>query len=292
MLVFVEVVRAESFTAAARVLDMPKSSVSRKIANLEGRLKAQLLHRTTRKVRLTDIGEDYYRSSLAIIAAVQAANQRVSEMGAEPCGRLRVTAPPTFAFVGHIVAEYLSRYPEVRVELVCAERHVDLVGEGFDVAIRAGRLEDSSLMARKLGSVSRLLVASASYLELRGVPRTPEQLGEHDTILFAGGREPSVWRLRSKRKELDVRPAPRLVVDDYELLLEAARRGAGIALLPDYVCRGALASGELLRVLPAWCAPEVPVHALYLKERQPTAKVSAFLDLLVERFASRLADAP
>lgn len=287
MLVFVEVVRAGSFTAAARTLGMPKSSVSRKVSSLEDRLKTQLLYRTTRSIRLTDIGELFHRRCQIAVAEAKAAEELVAERQATPCGRLRITAPPTFSFLGSILAEYLSRYPEVRVELVCTERLVDLVAEGFDVAVRAGRLADSTLIARHLGNVSRVLVATAGYLERRGAPRLPEELREHDTILFEGGREGDLWTLRSKRKLVDVRPHPRLKADDYDLLLEAVLEGLGIALMPSYVCGAAIESGALVRVLPAWSSEDIPIQAIYPANRLRTAKLEALLDLLRERFTGR-----
>lgn len=289
MLVFVEVVRAGSFTGAGRALGMPKSSVSRTISSLEQRLGAQLLQRTTRKLRLTDVGEDYHRACRVVVAEARAAEERVAEMHERPCGRLRVTAPPTFAFLGSILAEYLRRYPEVRVELVSAERLVDLVGEGFDVAVRAGRLADSSLISRRLGIVTRILVAAPRYVEEAGTPSAPADLREHATIRFGGGREGDTWTLRSGRKAVEVRPEPRLVVDDYDLLLRAACSGAGIALLPTYVCRRAVDEGRLVHLLTDWAAPEIPVHAVYPQRRGGAMKLTAFLDLLREHFREGLA---
>jgi len=288
MLVFVEVVRAGSFTGAARALGMPKSSVSRKVSNLEDRLGVQLLHRTTRTLRLTDVGEEYHGVCQIVVAEARAGEERVSEMRATPCGRLRVTVPPTFAFLGEIVAEYLGRHPDVRVDIVCTERTVDLVGEGFDVAIRAGRLADSSLVSRRLGSVFRFLVATPAYLDRRGAPRTPADLGQHDLLVFGGGDDTDVWPLRAKGRAVDLAPAPRLVVDDYGLLLEAACRGSGIALLPDYVCHGAIEDGALVRVLPRWASPGIPIHALFAPSRQPSIKLGAWLDLLGQRFSALL----
>jgi len=287
MSVFVEVVRAGSFTAAARALDMPKSSVSRKVADLEDHLRTQLLHRTTRSVGLTDVGEIYYRKCAAVVAEAKAAEDLVAEMHSVPCGRLRMTAPPTFAFLGPILAEYLVRYPQVRIELTCTERLVDLVAEGFDLAVRAGPLADSSLVTRRLGTVSRFLVAAPDYLDRHGTPRTPDELQRHDAVVFGGGREHGVWPLRAKGRRLDVRPAPRLVVDDYDTLFETTRSGLGIALLPDYVCQDAIESGVLLRVLRAWTSPEIPIHAVHFDRKHPPTKLTALLDLLAKRLSAR-----
>lgn len=285
VMVFVEVVRAGSFTAAGLALEMPKSSVSRKVAQLEDRLGVQLLHRTTRSLRLSDVGEAYYARCLRVVAEAEAAEQLVGDLQAVPCGRLRITAPPALSALGSIVAEYLAKYPGVRVELVCTDRVVDLLAEGFDLAIRAGRLEDSALIARKLGTATRVLVATPAYLEGRGVPKQPADLPEHDLIVFSGGREEGVWRLISKRKQVDIQPTPRLVVNDYELVRAAVRSGLGIALLPGYLSREDLEDGALVRVLPAWATAETPIRALFPAGRHKSIKLTAFLDLLQARFS-------
>lgn len=283
--VFVEVVRAGSFTAAARALRMPKSTVSRRVAELEARLGVQLLQRTTRSLRLTDVGAAYHERAARVVAEARAADQLVAELHAEPCGVLRVTAPPTFAFLGPIVAELLALHPRVRVDMVCTDRVVDVVAEGFDVAVRAGRLQDSSLVARRLGTVQRHLVAAPAYLRLRPAPMKPAGLAEHDVVLFGADREGDAWTLRSGKETVEVALKPRLVVNDYDVLREAVQAGLGIALLPDYLC--AEAGKTLQRLLPAWSGPEVPVHAVYPAGRHVPPKLTAFLELLKRRFAPR-----
>ncbi|MBX3471608.1 MAG: LysR family transcriptional regulator [Planctomycetes bacterium] len=284
LVVFVEVVRAGSFTAGARALGMPKSTASRKVSELEARLGAQLLVRTTRRLRLTDVGAAYFERAARVVAEARAADRLVADLHADPCGRLRVTAPLTFAFLGPIVAEFLAQHPAVQVDLVCTDRVVDLVAEGFDVAVRAGRMADSSLVARRLGTVQRFLVAAPGYLRRRPAPRAPADLAGHDTILFGGGDEGTTWTLRAGRQQVEVALRPRLVVNDYDMLREAATAGLGIALLPDYVCEE---RQRLERLLPAWTAPEVPIHAVYPAGRQTSRTVAAFLDQLKRRFAPR-----
>lgn len=288
--VFVEIAQRGSVTAAAKALDIPKSSVSRKLASLEDRLGTRLLHRTTREIRLTDVGAMYLERCREVLARARAADQLVAETRARPCGRLRVTAPPTFAFLGSIAADYLARYPDVSVELACTERHVDLIAEGFDLAVRAGPLPDSSLIARKVASVSRLLVASSGYLERRDGVRSPENLHEHDTIVFVGGRERGSWILESRGGSIDIEPGPRLVVDDYATLLEATRQGLGIALLPEYACREDLARGTLVRVLPRWRSPAILIRAVYPAGEHPPKKLTAFLEILQEELPRRLGE--
>ena len=282
LVIFVEVVRAGSFTAAGRALEMPKSTVSRKVAELEARLGVQLLRRTTRQLHLTDIGSAYFERAQRVVEDARGAEGLVAELLDEPCGVLRVTAPMSFAFLGAVVSDYLRTNPAVRVDLECTDRKVDLLGEGFDVAIRAGRMTDSKLIARRLGTMPRYLVAAPSYLEGRSSPRKPQDLSAHDAVLFSGGDEGRAWTLRSGRKRVEVKVEPRLVVNDYEVLLEAVYAGAGIALLPSFQCQEALGQ-RLERVLPAWQAPDVPVHAVHYGGHA-SKKVLAFLDTLQERF--------
>jgi len=284
LVVFVEVVRAGSFTAAARRLDMPKSTVSRRVSELEARLGAQLLQRTTRQLRLTDVGAAYYERVARVVEDARAAEDLVAELHDVPCGVLRVSAPLTFAFLGPIVAEYARRHPSVRVDMVCTDRVVDLLGEGFDVAVRAARMPDSSLIARRLGVVRRYVVAAPGYLERRAAPREPADLSAHDTVLFSGGDDGGTWPLRAGRKRAEVELEPRLRVNDYDVLLEAVYAGVGLALMPDYLCEPEL-GGRLRRVLPEWKAPDIAVHAVYYGGHT-SKKVTAFLDLLKERFAS------
>jgi DNA-binding transcriptional LysR family regulator len=280
ILVFARVVDSGSFSAAARLLEMPKSTVSRKVAELEERIGARLLHRTTRKLGLTDAGRIYYEHSARIVAELEEAEEAVGRMQSAPRGLLRVTAPLSFSMLGPIVAEYLRRHPDVQVELLCSDRRVDLVEERFDVAIRAGQLADSSLVARPLGTIRRVLVASPAYLEREGSPRAPAELAKRACISFGAGAAPNVWLLQSGDKKAEVRVAPRLVVNDLEMLREVARAGLGIAWIPEFACFEDLQSGRLRQLLPAWVSAETPVQALYPTARYLSPKIAAFLELV------------
>src|SRR5215470_7164846 len=185
--VFTRVVQAGSFTAAARLLGMPKSTVSRKVAELEERLRARLLQRTTRKLSLTDAGRTYFDYGVRIVNELEAAEAAVGSLQEKPRGLLRVTAGVNNTWLGEIVAEFLKRYPEVQLEMLCTGRSVDLVEERFDLGIRAGALADSSLVARSLGSATWFLVATPAYLKRRRRPRTPDDLKEHACLLFGAG---------------------------------------------------------------------------------------------------------
>jgi len=286
LLVFTRVVQAGSFTAAARRLKMPKSSVSRKVSDLEERIGARLLHRTTRKLGLTDAGRIYFERAAPIVSDIEQVDQAVGELQAAPRGLLRVTAPLSFALIGPMVAAFLERYPDVHVELVCSDRVVNLVEEGFDVAIRAGHLVDSALIARRLGAFKRVLVASAGYLKRHGRPKSPADLEKHPCIVFESTPTPTLWTLHSGEKTIDVRVPARLLANDMDLMLDAARGGIGIAWLPEHLLAVDLARGRLKRVLTDWTSPETPVHAVYPSARHLSPKVFAFVELLRKQFST------
>ncbi|WP_306817882.1 LysR family transcriptional regulator [Archangium lipolyticum] len=284
LLVFAKVVQSGSFTAAGEALRMPKSTVSRKVSELEARVGAQLLQRTTRKLRLTEVGRAYFEHAARVVAEAEQAEQVVTRMQSAPHGLLRVTAPLNFPVLGPLAAEFLTRYPEVRLEMLCTDRRVDLVAEGFDVAVRAGVLADSTLMARRLGDIERVVVASPTYVKERGLPRKPADLEQHDCLVFSGGREGSTWELRSGARSITVPVRARMAVNDFDMLHQAALAGSGVTMLSAPSCAEDLASGRLQRVLPGWNSPGTPVHAVYPGGRHLSPKVSAFVDFLRERW--------
>ncbi len=298
MLVFARVVQAGSFSGAARELGMPKSTVSRRVSDLEERIGARLLQRTTRKLGLTDAGRVFYDYAARIVSDVEEAEQAVTRLQASPRGLLRVSAPLSFAVFGPAFASFLSGNPDVQLELYCTDRPVDLVEERFDLAIRAGNLADSSLIARRLGVIRRILVAAPDYLSRRKAPRAPAGLVKHDCVAFAaGGAAPGLWTLvpdpggeapverRSERGEkVEVRVTPRFEVNDPELARNATREGAGIAFLPEFVCVEDVRSGRLVRVLPGWCSPPAPLQAVYPSSRHLSPKVAAFVEHLRRTF--------
>jgi DNA-binding transcriptional LysR family regulator len=279
MLVFARVAQAGSFTTAAAELGMPKSTVSRKVSELETRLKARLLQRTTRKLSLTDVGRTYYDYCARIVGEIEDAERAVSSLQDAPRGLLRVTAPINAGYLGSIVSDYLKRYPEVRLELVATGRVVDLVEERFDLGIRAGTLADSSLIARSLGSAKWFLVATPAYLKKRGRPRSPDDLRAHDALLFGEGSSGAV-RLEDGERSAHVALTPRLSVSDLDILYAAAMAGLGIALLPAFYCVEDLRARRLERVLRDWNAPATPMHAVYPSTRHVSPKVKSFVDHL------------
>ena len=230
---------------------MPKSTVSRKISELEERLGARLLQRTTRKLSLTDVGHTYYQHAARVVAEVEEAELAVTRMQEAPRGLLRVTSPLNFDYLGPIVATFLERYPEVKIELVCADRVVDLVQEGFDLALRAGHLADSTLIARTLGALKSFTVASPTFLRKHGTPMHPEDLERFDCVVFGAGPDRARWRLHHSGKTHAVNVRARLVANDFQVLDDAARAGLGVALLPGFRCVEPLRTNELRRVLPS-----------------------------------------
>jgi DNA-binding transcriptional LysR family regulator len=279
LLVFARVVQAGSFVAAAKALGMPKSTVSRKVADLEERLDVRLLQRTTRKLSLTDAGRVLYDHSARIASEVETAERAVTSLHETPRGLLRVTAGVNASYLGPIVRDYLERYSEVRLELYCTGRQVDLVEERFDLGIRAGRLPDSSLIARSLGATGWFLCATPAYLKRRTRPRTPADLAAHDFFAFGTG-DRATLRLRRGDEETTVELAPRMVVSDMDVLVDVAAGGLGIALVPAYRCVEELRAKRLERVLREWEAPAVPIHLVYPSTRLMSPTLKSFIDHL------------
>ena len=283
LVVFARVALTGSFTTAAADLGMPKSTVSRKVADLEQRLNARLLQRTTRKLSLTDVGRTYFDQCARIISEIEDAERTVTSLQDTPRGPLRVTAGPNAAFLAPIISDYLKRYPEVRLELVTTTRAVDLVEERFDLGIRAGTLADSTLVARLLGRVGWFLVATPAYLKKRGRPRTPEDLRKHDFLFFGAGLDGVGPRLEKDGRTVQLSLFPRMAASDMEVLHAVAASGLGIALLPAFLSVEDLRARRMERVLPDWNAPRIPIHAVYPTTRHLSPKVKMFLEHLQAR---------
>ena len=283
IVVFARVVEDGSFTAAARHLGMPKSTVSRKVSDLEQRLGARLLQRTTRRLHLTDVGHTYYQYARRVVGEVEEAELAVTRMQEAPRGLLRVSAPLSVGWLGPVVTSFLRRHPDVDVEMLGTDRVVNLIEEGFDLAVRAGRLADSTLIARPLGAMRSYIVASPGFLAQHGTPGSPEDLSRIDCVVFGGPREPSTWRLHADGKATPFKVRARYVVNDFDMVQAATLEGLGVAMLPIFRCIADLRAGRLVRILGAWCSPDVPMHAVYPSTRHLSPKVSAFLDHLREK---------
>ncbi len=282
---FAGVLEAGTFRGAAQALRVPRSTVSRKIAELEDRLGVRLLERTTRSVRLTEAGAAYHRQVGPALEALREAERALSSHQLEPSGRLRVTVPDGFgeSVFADIVAEYLRRFPAVAVEIEITNRRVDLLGEGFDLAIRAGPLADSSLVARRLGQsqVTRLH-ASPAYLRKQGTPRRVEQLADHDCLILTGS--PPAWPLRRKERIAEVPLRVRAAANSWVMLRTLALAGLGIARLPEHLGAAEVRSGALRTVLDDAAPPAIPLHVVTPSARHLSVKVRAFIELLEQRF--------
>lgn len=287
MTAFVRVVEAGSLSAAARALNTSLASVSRQLAALERRLGARLMNRTTRRIALTEGGRAYYERSKRVLADIEEAEAALSQHQAMPSGRLVVSAPIAFGqvYLAPIIAGFLARHPRVAIDLSLADRFVNVVEEGIDVAVRVGTLADSSLIARRLGTFRRVVVASPAYLKSHAAPRRPTDIAGHDCLSFSMLIDPVRWHFVADGKEIAVPIAPRLRSDNQLALRQAAIDGAGLLLASSWFVREAVAAGRLQVVLDAFETPVVPIHVVYPHARLLSAKVRAFVDYLAAAWA-------
>ncbi|RVT50918.1 LysR family transcriptional regulator [Rubrivivax albus] len=284
---FVKVVQTGSFTRAADALQTHKARVSRSVSALERELGVRLLARSTRALSLTEAGREFFERSVGILAAVDEARGAMQQVQGEPRGTLRLTCGVEFGLiaVSGWIRAYLQRHPQVQVDADFTARVVDLVHEGFDLAVRLGPLADSSLAARRLGTLHYALYAAPAYLRRRGTPRRPDDLAAHDTLAFAGTSRRAQWTLSDGAQTHRVDLQPRLHAGNTFAVRDAAEAGLGVALLPCLVAADAVQAGRLKPVLGRWAPPPVPVHAVFPSARFLAPKVRAFVDLAAAVFA-------
>lgn len=285
--IFVAVAEADGFAAAARRLQISPPAVTRAVAALENHLGAKLLRRTTRSVKLTDVGERFLQDSRRVLAELEEAEALARGAYVEPQGELAITAPVMFGrmHIAPLVLEFLGQHEKVTVRTYFVDRIVHLHDEGYDVAVRIAALPDSSLVAVRVGSVRRVVVAAPSYLAARGTPRTPAGLGKHDAIGLtgAGWRNP-IWSFGTGRAAQQTpQPRVRLLVSSNEVAIDAAVAGHGLARVLSYQVAAELAAGKLELVLEAHEPPPIPVHLVHPEGRKAAAKVRAFVELAAER---------
>jgi DNA-binding transcriptional LysR family regulator len=286
---FVKVVQTASFTKAAELLRTRKSHISRQVSQLENELGVRLLERSTRALRVTEVGRDFFERAVAILDAVQDAEQFAQSVQGEPRGVLRLTSGVEFGMlaVGRWIDGFLARHPQVSVEVDLTARVVDLVHEGFDLAIRVGPLDDSRLSARKLGEVRYGLYASPGYLKRFGTPQEPAELVQHPALVFNGGSHGNAWFLRRDDDVREIAVNARLRANNNYVLLDAACSGRGIAQLPVLIADPCVARKQLVPILSSWHITSVPVYAVFPSNRYLSPKVRAFIDHAVERFAAK-----
>lgn len=291
--VFVKVVQAGSFTKAARELGMPNSTVSAKVSSLERRLGVTLIQRTTRQLNVTAAGAAFFQSSAQGLQRIEAAENEITAANGEPQGLLKITAPVELGAVllPPVIAGYMGKYPKARVEVVLSDERTDLLTQNIDLAIRAGELKDSTLIAKKIGAVTFAAFASPKYLKGAKIPADPQDLKNRPCIQFSlmGKHE---WKLTNGRATKSVTLPERLVVNDLNMVKAMAVAGHGIALLPSFFCHSELRSGQLMRVLPDWRTGYNPVHFVYPAQRFVMPKLSAFIEIASRPLKDRLVDNP
>lgn len=288
MAVFAHVVDTGSFSGAAKSLGISKSAVSKRVAELERGLGVTLLHRSTRQLSLTDVGRVYYDSCARVVAEAAQIEHRVSELQRKPLGTLRVNAPVQFGgeSVTPAVVEFMREYPEVQVELTLQDELVNLIEDGIDVAIRVGRLSDSSLIARKLVSANAVICGAPSYLETHGTPRDHRELGEHEITVYTNIGVPNRVTLIRNQRRYSVTLRGRLQTNSGIAVRRAVVAGHGLAVLPRFYVEDDICDGRLVPVLADYRLPSSAVYAVYPAAQQVSPKVRLFVDFLVDRLGA------
>lgn len=277
---FVAVAEAESFTAAAKRLGISTAQVSRQVSALESRLSTKLLYRTTRKVSVTEAGQTYYQYCRQVLDGLEEAERAMTNLQLIPKGKLRLTAPVTYGekVIAPLVNDFILRYPELEVQLNLTNQKLDLVGGGYDLAIRLGKLEDSSMMAKRLSSRTLYVCASPEYLSTYGVPHSLSELDRHNCL--QGSLD--YWRFQDRGKPYNVRVKGNMKCDSGWALLDAALKGIGIVQLPDYYVQPSLACGKLMNLLEHYQEADDGIWAIYPHNRHLSPKVRMLLDFLDE----------
>lgn len=286
MQIFVEVARAQGFTAAANRVGLSRAQVSKSVMQLEGYLGTRLFNRTTRRISLTEVGRIYLQRCIDILDDIAETEAIAAEHTETARGRLTLSAPTSFAML-HLqqaIPAYLRQYPDVQISLNLADRFIDVVEEGFDLVIRIAELEDSSLIARRLAPCRRVLCAAPAYLEEHGTPRVPQDLAIHHCLVYSNELRPDSWRLQGAAGTETVRVNGPLCADNGDVLRAAAVDGLGVTLLPTFIVGADLQSGHLVQVLADYCPAEISIYAVFPSRRFLSAKVRSFVDFMADYF--------
>lgn len=284
---FIRVVEAGSISVAAGRLNVAKSAVSRRLKELEEHLGVELFHRTTRRMNLTDTGRGFYHQSVRILEDLQEAELATSQAHGTLKGSLKVALPSSFGLMhmGSAINEFSKEHPQIEFDLDFNDREVDLIQEGFDLAIRIAKLPDSSLIARRITPIQTVMCASPSYLERMGTPQTPDELTKHQCLVYSLLRDFEYWHLSdSKRKEIKMKIHPYLKASTGEFLRDAAVEGIGIILVPSFIIYKEIENGTLVPLFNDYKSPQLDAYAIYPRTRHLSQRVRAFVDFLVKRF--------
>lgn len=289
MAVFARVVETRSFSGAARDLGLSKSLVSKRVTQLEHSVGARLLNRTTRNMSLTEAGAMFYEHCARIVSELEEAKLAVGRLHSEPRGVLKITASVAFGtlHIAPMLAEFLPLYPKLKIDMAITDRFVDLAEEGYDVAVRIAKEPAPNLVARRLAAVNRQICATPEYFKRHGVPKTPTDLERHNCLTYTYFNPQDPWRLRGPEGDISVPASGDLRVNDDEALSQAVLGGLGIALLPTFIIGKELQSGKLQAVLSDYVPLEQHIYAVYLPNRQLSAKVRAFIDYIVKRIGPK-----
>ena len=286
MLIFANVVKAKSFSGAARRLDTSKSSVSKAVSRLEAALGVRLLHRSTRRLGLTEIGEAYFEHCDRILDELALADSTIHRLHMEPRGTLKISAPVAFStlHVAPALPDFMAQYPDLCVDLAIGDRFVDLVDEGYDLALRITAEPGQNLVARRLATIRRKICGSREYLARRGTPQTPQDLVNHNCLDYTFMNTQGLWHLRGPEGATAIPVSGTLRINDDEALSQAILGGLGLALLPTFIVGQALQTGHLLEVLPGYVPLERFLYAIHLPNRHLPLKTRVFIEFLVGRF--------
>jgi DNA-binding transcriptional LysR family regulator len=283
---FVKVVELGSFSEAGRQLRLSRSAISKYVSDLEQDLGVQLLNRTTRHASPNENGQAYFERALGVLSELDAADMAVAHAQSTPSGLLRVNAPMSFGTLrlGPAIAEFMEKYPEIKLHLVLSDDLLDPVQDGFDVTLRIAELDSSSLIARKITPIERAVCASPDYLARRGTPAHPRELRDHVSLTYGFLLTGNQWKLTGADGDHWIQPSWSLCVNNAEVLRDAAIRGLGVALIPTFIAGDALEKGALQPLLQHYRAPPLALYAIYPPTRHLSVKVRLFIDFLVERF--------
>jgi DNA-binding transcriptional LysR family regulator len=288
MAIFAKVVETRSVSAAAADLGLSAPTVSKALARLEQRLGSRLLNRTSRRFALTDAGHALAERAARLLADAEAAQDALLAQSATPRGLIRLAAPMSFGIIelAPILPDFLQQFEQVSIDLHLSDALVDVIGDGFDIALRIGALQDSSLLARRLAPVPTLLLASPAYLARRGTPAHPADLAHHDCFAYAYLRTRDTWHFSNAAGEaVTVRPSGRLRVNNGDVILPALIAGLGIATLPAFIARSALADGRLQQILPDWSATPASLYLLTPPSGPRPVRIQALADFLIRRLS-------
>jgi LysR family transcriptional regulator AphB len=290
MMLFIALIDAGSFTLASERLNIPKANLSRKISKLEQRLGVTLLERTTRSQKVTEAGKLYLTHCRRIHQEIDLAEASIAQILGKVEGHLRIS---TSVGLGHeilkpVLGQFMHQYPDINLQLDLLNRRVDLIEEGFDLVIRIGKLEDSRLIAKRIGSITRKIYVSPDYLSQHGDIKSLEELKQCDFLVMSSAQSNSRLILESGEEQNELKITPKMLVDDFMMLKQMTIEGLGVAIIPNYMCEKELKNGQLVQVLPRWGLPDVDVYSLYPKHRLNIPKVKAFMDFIYTAFKQRL----